>query len=79
MNPICGNNMIACDLHNQGLFGYMEVYHDSYIVRVYRESDLDGSTKAVPLYVMSFGNGVDAENRLLDLMEHPAWTILKHE
>ena len=70
--------MIMCDLKNKGLFGYVEVYQYSYIVRVFRESDLDGSNKAVPLYVMSFGNGVDAENRLLDLMEHPAWTVLKH-
>ena len=66
--------MIACDLHNQGLFGYIEVYQYSYVVRVFRDTDL----KAGPIYVMSFGNGVDAENRLLDLMEYPDWTVLKY-
>ena len=68
--------MITCDLRNQGLFGYIEVYQYSYVVRVFRESDWPNSTG--PIYVMSFGNGVDAENRLLDLMEHPAWTTLKY-
>lgn len=30
-----------------------------------------------PFYYMSFGNGVTAEDKLLELMEHPAWTCLK--
>jgi hypothetical protein len=70
--------MIMCDLRSGGLFGYVEVYHYSYIVRVFRESDMDNHVKPGPIYVMSFGNGVDAENRLLELLEHPAWTTLKH-
>lgn len=70
--------MIICDLRNQGLFGYVEVYQYSYIVRVFRESDLYRSTNAGAIYVTSFGNGVDAETRLLDLMENPAWTLLKY-
>jgi hypothetical protein len=39
---------------------------------------MDNQVKPGPIYVMSFGNGVDAENRLLELLEHPAWTTLKH-
>ncbi len=68
--------MIACDLRNQGLFGYVEVYQYSYVVRVFRDTDMP--IKVDPIYVMSFGNGVDAENRLIDLLEHPAWTLLKY-
>ena len=63
-------------LHNQGLVGWIEdsfnYQWSSYIVRVYKESD-----RSEPLYVMSFGNGVTAENKLLELMEHPAWTLLR--
>ena len=63
-------------LYNQGLVGCIEDSFDyqwsSYIVRVYKESD-----RSEPLYVMSFGNGVTAENKLLELMEHPAWSLLR--
>jgi hypothetical protein len=63
-------------LQNQGLVGLIEdsfnYQWSSYIVRVYKESDT-----SKPLYVMSFGNSVTAENKLLELMEHPAWTLLR--
>jgi hypothetical protein len=72
--------MIMCNLKNQGLWGCIEVYNYSYIVRVYPESIFFGpdAPSPAPIYVMSFGNGVDAENRLIELLEHPAWTVLKH-
>ena len=34
-------------------------------------------TWAQPFHTACFGNGVTAEDRLLELMEHPAWTCLK--
>ena len=34
-------------------------------------------TWAQPLHTACFGNGVTAEDKLLELMEHPAWTCLK--
>ena len=30
-----------------------------------------------PFYYISFGNGITAEDKLLELMEYPAWTCLK--
>lgn len=63
-------------LKNQGLTGYIEEHFNykesGYIVRVYRDADL-----STPLYIMSFGDGAKAEDRLLELMEHPAWTLLR--
>jgi hypothetical protein len=43
---------------------------NSYLVSIYY-----GDRKLV---VRVFGNGVDAENCLLDFLEHPDWTILKY-
>lgn len=60
----------------QDLYGYVEVRHDSYVVRVYNKSNW--SDGADPLYVMSFHDGVSAEDRLIDLLEHPAWTLLQY-
>lgn len=73
---------MLCTLENQGLIGTLEYHHDSrsYIVRVYKASDFKtpiGTTAVYPLYVCSFGNGVRAEDRLLELLEYPAWTYLK--
>lgn len=72
--------MIMCSLKNQSLYGEIEYRWDSYIVRVYSvnryERDLD--RKFANIYAMSFGNGVKAEDRLIELLEHPAWTLLKY-
>ena len=72
--------MRMCELENECLTGDVTFQYNSYIVRVYRDSDIkaDGESCALPIYVQSFGNGVDAEDRLLELLEHPEWTILKH-
>ena len=71
--------MIVCMLDNQNLRGGVEFQRygnfDSYVVRVYR---LIGGTDAELLCCMSFNDGVRAEDRLLELLEHPAWTILKY-
>ena len=47
-------------------------YHSSgsYIVRVYIDNR--------QLLNEVFGNGVAAENRLLELLEFPDWTVLKY-
>jgi hypothetical protein len=60
------------DLEVGGLTGqvFYSIVTNSYVVVVYQDD-----TK---LTTRIFGNGVDAENCLLDLLEHPAWTILKH-
>lgn len=78
--------MTLCYVENQGLIGTVSFYINlstvSYIVRVWRRSDiLDNMSSpffADPIYIMSFGNGVSAEDRLLELLEHPAWTLLKY-
>jgi hypothetical protein len=74
-------NQMLCTLKNQGLTGTIEYHRNSYIVRVYRDSDIEkahwSERPVYPFYVSSFGNGVRAEDRLLDLMEYPAWTYLK--
>ena len=68
-------------LENQGLIGTLEHHQDSrsYIVRVYMASDFKTPvmTWVYPFYYISFGNGITAEDKLLELMEHPAWTCLK--
>lgn len=63
-------------LVNQPLYGYVEARHDSYVVRVY--NIINGRADFDPLYVMSFHDGVSAEDRLIDLLEHPAWTLLQY-
>lgn len=75
--------MIICKLQNEELFGGVTFEYGSYIVRVYKmselrdeESRLDVLTK--PIYYMSFGDGTKAEDRLIELLEQPAWTILKY-
>jgi hypothetical protein len=76
--------MIICQLESQGLFGYIEHRWDSYVVRVYRHTKPkiqrvgDPNYWPDPIYVMSFGNGIKAEDRLIELLEHPAWTLLKY-
>lgn len=77
--------ILMCDLTNQGLYGNLTYEQDAYLVRVYRVSDiidyghLVGKVKyPSPIYYMSFGNGVQAEDRLIDLLENPAWTLLKY-
>ena len=71
--------MLVCSLKNQSLYGEIEYRWDSYIVRVYvvnrNERDID--QQFVKIYTMSFGNGVKAEDRLIELLEHPAWTLLR--
>ena len=71
--------MLMCVLDNQNLRGGIEFHNSgnfhSYVVKVYR---LMGRTDAELLYSMSFNDGVRAEDRLLELLEHPAWTILKY-
>jgi hypothetical protein len=60
------------ELDAGGLTGqvwYSDVVN-SYLVSIYQ-----GDRK---LTVRVFGNGVDAENCLLDFLENPAWTILKY-
>ncbi len=60
------------DLEVGGLTGqvFYSIVTNSYVVVVYQDD--------IKLTTRIFGNGVDAENCLLDLLEHPAWTILKH-
>jgi hypothetical protein len=74
--------MIVCELAGQGLYGRIEYRLESYIVRVYRQSEIDSATEDEgfprPIYVMSFGNGIAAEDRLIELLERPAWTLLKY-
>ena len=71
--------MIVCLLDNQNLRGGVEFHargdFDSYVVKVYRLDDRIGTEL---LYSCSFSDGVRAEDRLLELLEHPAWTILKY-
>ena len=43
---------------------------NSYIVTVYHNDR--------QLLVNVFGNGVDAEDYVLDVLEYPEWTILKY-
>lgn len=64
--------MIMCHLKNQGLTGFVRYNNNSYQVLVYRHDCKD------PFYIMSFNDGVRAEDRLLELLEHPAWTLLKY-
>jgi len=70
--------MIMCDLRSGGLIGHVAFERNSYIARVYDSSDIDDCGLPRRIYSMSFGNGVQAEDRLLELLEHPAWTMLKH-
>ena len=69
-------------LENQGLIGTLEYHQDSrsYIVRLYMASDFKTPVMTpwvYPFYYISFGNGITAEDKLLELMEYPAWTCLK--
>lgn len=74
--------MLISNLENGGLNGYVTFERNSYIVRVWVLADwLKGREEhryVDPIYYMSFGDGVRAEDRLLELLEHPAWTILKY-
>lgn len=78
--------MTMAYLENQGLIGEVSYYANqfaiSYILRVWRRSDIldniGNSSFIDPIYVMSFSDGVRAEDRLLELLEHPAWTLLKY-
>jgi hypothetical protein len=74
---------VICELNNQGLYGILSCEQYAYIVRVYITNDLLDFYNKVnefprPIYYMSFGNGVTAEDRLLELLEHPEWTVLKY-
>lgn len=69
--------MILNELYNQGLYGNIEFRHDSYIVRIYRSPSAFDADSIRPIYIVSFGNGVAAEDCLLDMLEHPSWTALK--
>lgn len=80
---------LICHLENAGLwaeitFSSNRYVNTSYILRVYRTSDIERANSnpelgyEQPIYTMSFGNGVSAEDRLLELLEHPAWTMLKY-
>ena len=50
-------------------------YSDAYTVQVWNTT---GELNDPAIVSKSFGNGVDAEQCLLDLLEHPAWTLLKY-
>ena len=60
------------DLEIGGLTGqvFYSIVTNSYFVVVYQGE--------IKLTTRVFGNGVDAENCLLELLEHPAWTLLKY-
>ena len=69
-------------LENQGLIGTLEYHQDSrsYIVRVYMASDFKTPLLTAwvqPFHTACFGNGITAEDKLLELMEYPAWSCLK--
>ena len=69
--------MLMSSLDNECLYGSVEYdWHGHYIVRI-RMADFEGKFHE-PFYVMSFHDGVTAENRLVELMEHPVLTILKY-
>lgn len=70
--------MILSNLENEGLIGHVTFEFNSYITRVYDSSYIDDCGLPRRIYSMSFGNGMQAEDRLLELLEHPAWTILKY-
>ena len=74
--------MIVCELAGRSLYGRIEYIWGSYVVRVYRQSEIDSATPDEgfprPIYVRSFGNGISAEDRLIELLERPAWTLLKY-
>lgn len=74
--------MIMCKLENGGLVGFVCFEQNSYIVRIWsisaREKGREENRYVHPFYYMSFGNGIQAEDRLLELLEHPSWTLLKY-
>ena len=52
-------------------------YANSFVVRVYL-GEYNSDTNWQAIYVASFGNQVSAEDRLIELMLRPTWTILKY-
>lgn len=72
-NPSSGNMVrLQSELTVGDLTGYLYYVStgSSYIVTIYY-GDKQVLTKV-------FGNGVSAENYLLDVLEYPDWTILKY-
>lgn len=58
-----------------------EPFSDSYIARVYHNlyDCKDGLFYLNLIGYSVFGNGIYAENWLLDQLEYPAWTLLKSQ
>lgn len=69
--------MIVSSLVNECLTGEVSWSGSSYIVRVGFLS-ADGRKPGRIIYIHSFGNGVTAEDKLMELIEWPALTILKY-
>lgn len=59
-------------LEVNGMSGHVRynLHSDSYILTVYAGGR--------PILAEVFGNGVKAEDRLLDLLEFPEWTMLRY-
>jgi hypothetical protein len=79
--------MVLVTLENGGLTGELSFERPpgsitaSYIVRLWvgpiRRFENHATVRNEAALFKSFGNGVAAENFFLDMLEHPAWTILK--
>jgi hypothetical protein len=71
----------AVTIKQPPLLGTIEYHtgwgYDSHIVRVYL-GEYDAETNWSPIYSASFGNYRMAEDRLVELLEKPGWTILKY-
>ena len=61
-------------LNNPPLCGAVTYDHrsGSYIMKIWIISNSE------PIVSKSYGNGVTAEDNLLNLLENPTWTILKY-
>jgi hypothetical protein len=82
------------ELESGNLKGSIETVYQyglvSHIVRVRKNSNKvvvyygdqsprDYWVKTLPdLYIMCFGNRTQAENKLIELLEYPEWTVLKY-